>query len=104
MRAASSPCDRRRSDRSCLIRSPMGMVAPSSSRHAHSATSGGLMGLISAVLARRVMADMLTRGCRTGMTDTFPGRRPMARIADEEIERLRKEVDLAGLVGKAGVE
>jgi DNA primase len=28
----------------------------------------------------------------------------MARIADEEIERLKKEVDLAGLVGKAGVE
>jgi DNA primase len=28
----------------------------------------------------------------------------MARIADEEIERLKKEVDLALLVGKAGVE
>jgi DNA primase len=28
----------------------------------------------------------------------------MARIAEEEIERLKKEVDLAELVGKAGVE
>ena len=34
----------------------------------------------------------------------FWRRSPWARIADEEIERLKKEVDLAELVVRSGVE